>query len=325
MPSPIARASESDRDRRGPEGRAAPRSDAWHRCRRGWRRALGAAVGSVLTGLLLAASAHESMALQESDAQAQPPAAPPSASGPPLARWSARLEALRPDRPMDYFELGEEVADDAAGGGPSSLSARALARQLFGLAGALAAQDSQALGDAGLARSAALALAELAEDPVQAARLRTAAMLLDRRGGTPLGPEELERGAAAASAALALSEALSHYRRGQGAKVVKLLDEPGVAELVELHGSLIDGGPGRLREDAKAYRGQSRPSLKEASVTRMLQLEVGLLAGRDRPWSADRLLTGDQPLAEVDPGQIEELLDVDATRPLWRNGRWVAR
>lgn len=250
--------------------------------------------------------------------------APPPAR--PLSRWSSRLEALRPERPMDYFELAEEVADAAAGGGgATTLSERALARQLFGLAGALAAAGAAELGDGGLARSAALALAELADDPVQASRLRTAAMLLDRRGGTTLGPDELERGATDATTALALSEALSHYRRGQGAKVTRLIEDPAVAELIERYGTMLDGGPGRLREDAKAYRGQTRPSLKEAAVTRMLQLEIGLLAGRDRPWSADRLLTSDQPLAEVDPSQLAELLAVDRSRPLWRDGRWVAK
>ena len=262
---------------------------------------------------------------QPSPPPATPPSGQPAASASPLARWIQRLETLRPDRPTEYFELAEEVADSAAGGGPSALPERALARQLFGLAGALAASNPQLLGDGGLARSAILALAELVDDPVQAARLRTAAMLLDRRGGATLGPDGLDRRGATEAAALAFSEALSYYRRGQGAKVSKLIEEPAVGELVDRYGTLLDGGPGRLREDAKAYRGQNRPTFKDAAVTRMLQLEVGLLAGRDRPWSADRLLTDDEPLAEVDPGRIEELLMVDVSRPVWRNGRWMAK
>lgn len=248
-------------------------------------------------------------------------------------RWNNRLEALRPERPEDYFTLAEEVADAAAGhGGPDAVAARALARQLFGLSAALAApagplrpDDAAQAWDPTLVRSAALALAELAEDSARAARLRTAALLLDRRGGTLLGPGGAERATVEASAALALSEALSMHRRGLGARLSRQLGQPGVMELVEAYDFMIDGGPNRLREDARAYRGQTRPGLKEPAVTSMLQLEIGLLAGAARPWSADLAITADRPLAEVDPSRLDDLLEVDRSRPLWRGGRWVSR
>ena len=67
------------------------------------------------------------------------------------AVWSSRLEALHPSRPMEYFELAEEVADEAG-----DEAGRDLARRLFGLAGIL---DPE-----GLARSAALAQADLAAE-----------------------------------------------------------------------------------------------------------------------------------------------------------------
>ena len=56
----------------------------------------------------------------------------------------------------------------------------------------------------------------------------------------------------------------------------------------------------------------------------MLRLEAALLAGPDRSWSGDMLLTQGRPLVEVDADRIEETLGVDASRPCYRNGRWVA-
>jgi hypothetical protein len=262
----------------------------------------------------------------------------PTAPDEPTARWSARLEALDPARPMEYFLLAEEVADAAAASsGSEALTRRALARQLFGLSAVLASADlvgagrTLGLDEAKLTRSAALALADLAEDPGRAARLRTAAALLDRRGGTLLAsplatpPGDPQVGGQDGAAALALSEALSLHRRGQGPKVTRLLAHPGVAELLDAHGSMIDGGADRLREDARAYRGQARPSMKEGAVTALLHLELGVLAGRDRPWSTDLRMTRDQPLAEVDLTRLDELLEVDPSRPFWRSGRWVDR
>jgi len=255
-----------------------------------------------------------------------------TAPRPAMDRWTARLEALSPSRPMEYFTLAEEIADAAAGSAPAeALTLRAVARQLFGLSAALASAEAAGSGsvlgldEAKMTRSAALALAELAEDPSRAAQLRTAAALLDRRGGTLLITSEFERAGPDSAAALALSEALSLHRRGQGPKVTRLLAQPGVAALLDAHAFMIDGGPDRLREDARAYRGQARPSLKESAVTELLHLELGLLAGRDRPWSTDLRLTRDQPLAEVDLTRLDELLEVDPSRPYWRGGRWAAR
>jgi hypothetical protein len=85
------------------------------------------------------------------------------------SRWDARLARLDPVRPMDYLELGEEVADQAG-----SDAERRLARELFGYAGAL---DPTRLG-----RSAMLALASIARrDPscAPAVRARAAAIAGD--------------------------------------------------------------------------------------------------------------------------------------------------
>lgn len=228
----------------------------------------------------------------------------------PASRWVSRLESLRPQQPRDYFEVAEEIADAAR-----NPAEAALAEHLFRLAGAL---DPDGLG-----RSACLALSDLAATDAERARYRLAAVLLDRRGAAVV--EEIGGPAddSGPGSALLLSEAMSLYRRGLGPRVIKLLDQPGVAALLDAHPTAIDGGPNRIREDAKSYRGQARPPLRAEAITSLLRLEVGLLAGRDRPWSSDLLLTRNAPLPEVDPGRLDTLFDVDATRSVYRGGAWV--
>ena len=57
----------------------------------------------------------------------------------------------------------------------------------------------------------------------------------------------------------------------------------------------------------------------------MLRFESSILAGRERSWANEALLTGAPALIEVDPMQLQESLGVDASKPLYRNKRWVER
>ncbi|MHC4101335.1 MAG: hypothetical protein ACYS15_01500 [Planctomycetota bacterium] len=227
-------------------------------------------------------------------------------------RWEQRLEALSPADPMAYFELAEEVAD--AAGDEAQV---ALARHLFGLSGAL---DPQRLG-----RSACLAVADLEPNEYARQRLLALAALLDRRpGGLAAGqsggvldihPE----------AALAVSEAISFYRRGDGTRALKLLERPGAADLLEAWGgTAFRGGAKRFVEDCRLYRGSREPTLTDRDLTLMLRFEAAILAGVNRTWTGDLLLGEGRPLIEVDPDRIEEALGVDGSRPCYRGGRWEA-
>ncbi|MFM9168923.1 MAG: hypothetical protein ACKOTD_02040 [Phycisphaerales bacterium] len=101
---------------------------------------------------------------QSGDAVRAPAAAPP-------APWvEARLAALRPERPVAYLELAEDLMD-RAGGSASPEADRALARHLAALAGAI---DIRGTG-----RSAALFLLEHAPLGADQSRLRAIASLLD--------------------------------------------------------------------------------------------------------------------------------------------------
>lgn len=227
--------------------------------------------------------------------------------------WTDRLAELRPSLPMAYFELAEEIADEADDG-----EERALARHLFALAGVL---DRDRLG-----RSACLALADLAEQEHDRRRLLALASLLGGRGigqaaSVPSGfglSETLDP-----STVLALTEAFSHFRRGQGPKALAALREPGAMELLTASGQYIPGGANRFLEECRSFRGRVRPHLSEADEVRMMRLEMALLAGSDRPWSSALLYGHGRPLIEVDPDRLEEMLGADGSRPLYRNGRWV--
>lgn len=231
-----------------------------------------------------------------------------------LRAWSDRLESLRPSNPIAYFELAEEIADAKAD--KIQLDA---AKRLFGLAGVL---DPDHLG-----RSACLALADLEEDAIAKRRLLTLAALLgtDLTGHADSPASGAAADAASPAAALAVGNALSHYRRGRGPQALTALKEPGATELLMRYERMLPGGFLRFQEDCKAYHGQSKPSLSPGEVTRMLRFEAALLAGKDREWSGEILLTGGQPLVEVDPTHLDESLNVDASRPYFRRGRWAER
>ena len=233
-------------------------------------------------------------------------------AGPDAAdTWRQRLEALRPERPMAYLELAEEVADAGL-----TRADRTLARHLFGLAGAL---DTDHLG-----RSACLGLADLAEkEPARRRLLALASLLGDDDGARGPAGEGGLADEYTLTAALAVTEAFSHYRRGRGPQALAALRRPGAGELLEQCGRLLPGGAHRFLEDCKLYRGNLRPNVSGGHLVLMLRLEVGLLAGDGRPWSSDLLLGGGAPLIEVDPDRVTDTLGTDGTRPLYRGGWWV--
>lgn len=233
----------------------------------------------------------------------------------PPPDWTPRLEELRPADPVAYFELAEEVADVAEADDEWRLAAR-----LFGLAGAL---DPERFG-----RSACLALADLEESEAARRRLLALASLL---GGGGIAPEVVTDGAdgfdsePSVATVMAVTDAFSHYRRGEGARALTSLREPGAMELLEECHRFLAGGSRRFLEDCKLYRGQLRPTLSSSDLIRMLRLEVALLAGDQRSFTSELLLRSGRPLIEVDPERLEETLGVDPSVAVYENGRWVRR
>jgi len=229
-----------------------------------------------------------------------------------VADWTQRLEQLRPQEPARYLELAEEVADAA-----STPDERELARHLFALAGAL---EPERLG-----RSACLALADLEENPQSRKRLLALAALLPGVSGATPTDATPSAGDWSPAAASAVGEALSYYRRGDGSQALLALKQPGADALLQRFGNMLPGGYQRFIEDCRLYHGQQAPTLSSADVIRMLRFESSILAGRERAWSSELLLSGGQALIEVDPTRLEESLNVDLRRPYNRNGRWVEK
>jgi len=258
-------------------------------------------IGPILVAVLLAAV---------------PAALAPAPPDDGVKAWEERLSALDPSRPLEYLELAEEVADaipPAAG----SDELRSLAKRLFSLAGVL---DRERLG-----RSAALGLLTLETDRLQRTRLEAVARLL-----APTASVEASASSRIdADAAVAVSEAFSALRRGRGGQGTSALRTAGADELLERYGAALPGGAKRFREDLKVFRsGSMRPEIDRARREAMLAIDDAVLAAAaERPdgrFSTDLARGGDAPLLEVDVTRLETVFGVDLSRPIWRDGQWVA-
>jgi hypothetical protein len=231
------------------------------------------------------------------------------------APWRDELRALSPSDPLAYIELAEDMLDAAhTVDTRSGNELRQLAQQLFGRAGAL---DPSVYG-----RSACLALAELSSDKMERERFLALAKLLPSRdvlAAWSLGAHEQP---VSPSVALALSEALGYYRQGLGNRALSTLQKHDTETVLERFGDLLPGGPDRFLEDCKHYVGGRKPTIFEDGIARMLILESALLAGTERTWAGEVLLTTAPPLIEIDPSRLDEMLGVDASRPYFVNGSW---
>ena len=216
-------------------------------------------------------------------------------------RWERRLEALDPVRPIDYLELGEEVADVA-----SSDAERALARELFGLAGAL---DPARLG-----RSAMLALASIAEGESERARCLAIAAIVGGGGAAVdafrADPAQIE----------ALSRAFSYHRRGDGRRALAALRQSDADSLLERIGLGLPGGAAGFRAECEQMRASGRPIMDPDGSRRQVLVELALRLGDARRTSLDLALLGDAALVEIDPDDPASTWGVDPSKPWWRGG-----
>ena len=232
--------------------------------------------------------------------------------------WSARLVRLDPAWPKAYFELAEEIADAA-----TIAHEREIASTLFGLAGAL---DRD-----GLARSSALALAGLSDEPRRRRSLTALATLLSGASGSSDDGATIHADdrRPSVAAVVALSEAFSFYRRGQGPRAIGMLKAPEVEVLLTRYGAGTPGGADRFREDCRAYKQGLRPEPPREVRIAMLAIEEALLAAaaldlRPREWSSVLIETGASPLIEIDVARLDEAFGVDPTKPYWRDGKWTS-
>jgi len=225
-----------------------------------------------------------------------------SADG-PIERWEPRLERLDPARPAEYLELGEEIAD-----GAKSVAERALARQLFGFAGAL---DPARLG-----QHAMLAIASVEDSEAGRDAARQKAWLLggnrSARAALVESPAQLE----------SLARAVSFHRRGEGSKALNALRQDNAEALLEKVGPVLCGGAEVFRKECKDHRSGDR-FVDDVTVWSGVVVELGLRAGDSRSPGVDVRLLGDKALPEIDLEDPEATWGVDPVRPWWRRGRWT--
>lgn len=224
----------------------------------------------------------------------------------PPARWLERLGRLDPLRPLDYLELGEEIADAA-----TTEDELALARTLFGYAGAL---DTARLG-----RSAMLALASIASNDLERARALAAAEIVGGRGFA----RAAERTDPAQIASL--SRAFSFHRRGDGRRALAALRQDDSDALLGALDAAIPGGAQAFRDEARAMRSSGGLATDENAIRRLEDIELALRLGPLRPVSLDLVVAGDAPLVEIDLADPASVWRVDPKRPWWRDGAWSGR
>ncbi len=289
-----------------------------------------------------------------------PPAAPiPAAPTPaspssdayaalPIPDLNARLAALKPTNPVDYFRLAEEVAEEREADG-----ARGLARRLYILAFEL---DRQSEPPTGLAASACLGLAALTTIQSEKRWLRALASQYE-----PPRPSEDHPGAALRidppavpeRAALQVASALGAVRGGEGARANAMLRRPGLWPVIEANETMLPGGISRLRELISTWPscpechnrrliikplapggppsprlcptcgGMPGPVLPPAELLGQLRLEAALLRGIHRLWSAQIQADGGEPLRDPRAEDVALIFRVDANAVLYRNGKWV--
>jgi hypothetical protein len=264
------------------------------------------------------------------------------AGGARVAKLAERLEALTPANPRAYFELGEELASEA-----SDDVDRRMVRRLYVLAFDL--DRGSQLPDTSLGGSVCLALAAIAETDDERRWLTALGETL-----APEGTPDLRRIKSTTTsrdpAAFDLATSLSFVRSGEGRRASKILDKPGVSELLDKCDKLLMPGVGGaslirrhidewpvcaqcrgrrfIKDGAGVHlcpmcRGTPGPTLTHDEIVGQIRTESVLLSGQQRSWAGQVISDAGATLRELDPSELAATYGVDAARPLWRDGAWV--
>jgi hypothetical protein len=274
---------------------------------------------------------------------ASQPRAAAQAIAPDIA---ARLEKLAPDDPGAYFLLAEELADTAA-----EEADKALPRTLYVLAFDL---DRKRGNGGPLAASCALGLARIERLERDRRWLAALAGGLDARDALP--DWNVPAGSLTDDLAYKAATVLGLARSGDGLEAKRLLDQPGVMDVLKRYeraigttgetGALsrlqkyIDAWPCRECHNERVVRrqtdkgvelrlcpvchGNPGPVLDEDELIGQLRFEAALLNGIQRSWGATIVIDQGAPLRDPDPDQLAPYYRVDPSKPYWRAGQWLA-
>jgi len=253
-----------------------------------------------------------------------------------VLRLRERLSALTPERPMDYYELAEEVAYEQ----PDDI---ALARTLYVLSFGLARRSDPA---SPLGPSVCLALADLSTSARERRWLRSLAQSLTTGGGA-LAPAGATEDDINPGVALTLAQALGDFHAGEYRKAIDAIDkDPRVREAFERETRSIPGGPSRIEDELRSEPqcrrcrnkriiragadaepnsyilcptcgGNPGPDLTDAELINLLRVESTLLGGTSSTWSAQFVLDGGRPLRDIDPEELAPWFNVDPEATRW--------
>ena len=261
-------------------------------------------------------------------------------------RFAERLSALTPARPVEYYLLGEEVADAAAG--PEDVM---LARRLFVLAYSLGAQPD---APPWLRASACIALASLERDASRRRWLIAVASILDDRYADVASREEPLAEFPRATR-LAFAEYLGLVRAGRGVLARQRLEEPGMNDLLDAIDAVVIGAKNapslaRIRGEAGVWpckqcgnaravpdasdpetrvmlcpncRGNPGPLLSDNDRLGYVALEAIALRADGRTWSAEHAMLRTGPLLDPDPERVPTLFQIDPTKSVYNSGAWI--
>ena len=234
-------------------------------------------------------------------APSRPSAQDPIGSTP----WVDRLEQLDPARPLEYFELGEEIADLAE----EHSDQQQLAIELFALAGQL---DFKRLG-----RSSILAIAAFTSNPIQKRRLLDAADLLSAQ--RHFRSRALVDDLVTADAKMDFGMVLAALRLEDWDQANDLLRDPELRAMLQQNGDLLGLDSKALLLELEAGRVTFTGDLK-----RHLLVEWSVLDRSGLDWSVELEVSNAEPLTVIDLGDMQALLGADVKRPYWRSGGWSA-
>lgn len=264
---------------------------------------------------------------------------------------AARLSALSPDDPMAYFMLGEDLgyAHDATPG------TRRLARELLMIAAAIdrASEEPQ-----GLDRSAALALADLAETEADRRWLRATAeaLAIERRAGDAVPAWPVDTAAVGSDDLnLRVAETLARARANDGIHVARELSRSPVQRTLLLAGApadvargieselrIVAGGrqcsgcrneravrtrtsDGRIvLQRCPVCQGNPGAQLPEEEYLRHIRAEALVLRVSANDWSTDLFLNDSQPLHDTGFDELLRRYQVNPRAVVWRAEPGVA-
>ena len=222
---------------------------------------------------------------------------------------AARLEALDPNRPQEYREYAEELAEKKL-----DPEARLMAVRLF--------QIAAWLDPAKTGHGALLGLVSVARPGSEEARFRAAAYLFDPNHDKSLLGQNLAAGRGKDDPVQGLLDALRLLRRGHGTQARTAISAPAIGDELAAHQGILSHEEFLAACTVKELADEQLRKILELELTLESRLRGG---GEQRAqttlasWN-DSVRTGN--LAPVPGLQFDKLTEFNPRECIFRGGKW---